>query len=156
VSTAKVSATAYVSALCQAVAPFEKDVQAKSGALNSSAAVTATKGKQELVGYLGALSSDSNRAVTRLRAAGVPTVSGGAAFAGTILTTFSKLNAALSRSEHLAAALPTANEADFQKGASTLAVAVKDSIGKLGAGLSTSSNKALDSAAAKLSVCHSL
>jgi hypothetical protein len=155
-STARVSPSAYVTALCTAVAPFEKDVASRSGALSRSTSTTASQGKTELVSYLGALSSDADAAVAKLRAAGVPQVSGGAAYAKTILTTFTRLDTAMSRARKLAATLPTASPSAFQSSATKLATAVKDSVSDLGSGLNSESNKTLDADAAKQTACHSL
>lgn len=153
---AKVSAARYVTALCQAVGPFERDVVARSAALTGAGSVTPTKGKALLVDYLRRLSSDSAAAVDKLGGAGTPTVNGGARFANTILSTFTRLKRALLRSEQVAAQLPTSSEPAFKRSAGTLATAVKDSVGQLGQGLSAKSNKALDAAAAKVGACHAL
>jgi hypothetical protein len=155
-STATVSPVRYVTALCQAVAPFEQDVAARSGALKSSASTTAAKGKTELVGYLGALSADADAAVAKLRTAGLPQVSGGTAYAHTILTTFTRLDTAMSRAKALAATLPTTSTTAFRSAATRLATAVKDSLSDLGRGLNSQSNRTLDADAAKQSACHSL
>jgi hypothetical protein len=151
-----VSPTAYVTALCRAVAPFERDVASRSSDLSNRSALTATAGKNELVSYLRALSADSAQAVAKLRSAGAPTVSDGARFARQLLATFTKLNRALTRSQKLAAQLSTTNLASYRAGAMQLTSAVKTSVGALGAGLSTQGNKALNQAAAKVSACHTL
>lgn len=155
-STNRVTPTAYVTALCEAVGPFERDVAARSGSLTSTSSLTPAAGRSELVSYLGALSRDSRQAVARLGAAGVPAVSGGNGFAATILSTFRRLELTLGRSEKLAAALPTTSQAAFRSAAVTLATAVRDSLGRLGVGLSTKGNRVLDAAAAKVPACHAL
>jgi hypothetical protein len=155
-SRTQVSPTAYVSALCEAVAPFERDVATRSGQLSATASATPSVSKTRLVAYLGALAQDSSAAVTKLDHAGIPNVSGGPAFARTIVSTFSRLQRALARSRTLATALTTTSPARFAAGATQLATAVKESVGQLGTGLSTRSNPVLDRTAAKLAVCHTL
>ena len=155
-SSAPVTATAYVTALCQAVGPFEKDVATRSGALSATKSTTLAAGKAELVSYLGALSDASASAAARLRAAGLPDVAGGPAFARAIVTTFTRVHTALSRSHGLAAKLSTTSAAAYSSGAAALSSAVKSSLGRLGSGLSTHSNKALNEAAAKVAACHTL
>jgi hypothetical protein len=156
VSTAKVSATAYVTSLCQAVAPFEKQVASGASALNSKGSSTLAADKARLAGYFAELARDSSGAVGKLDRAGVPDVSGGAAFAAAIRSTFARVNTALSRSQTLAANLSTASAAAFTSGADKLASAVKSSLGQLGSGLSTKKSQALTQAAAKVSACHTL
>ena len=153
---AKVTPTAYVSALCRAVAPFERDVAAASGQLTGATATSLAASRARLVSYLGSLAQDSATAQHRLSAAGVPDVKDGTAFATTIVSTFSRLHNAFVRSVKLASGLPTTDRTQFSAGAAQLATAVKESVGQLGAGLSTKSNKVLDQAAAKLAVCHTL
>ncbi len=155
-SSSTVSATAYVTALCQAVAPFERDVASRSSDLSNRASLTATAGKHELVSYLGALSDDSSHAAAKLKAAGAPQVTGGASFARRLLATFTRLGTALARSKQLASQLSTSDAASFQVAATRLTRAVEASVGTLGTGLSTTSNQALDRAAAKVSACHTL
>ncbi|HET9073651.1 MAG TPA: hypothetical protein VFN48_03660 [Solirubrobacteraceae bacterium] len=155
-SPAKVTPTAYVSALCRAVAPFERDVATASSHLTGAASQSLTASRDRLVSYLGALAQDSATAQHRLSAAGVPDVKDGAAFASTIVSTFSRLHNAFARSVKVASGLPTTNRAAFSVGATQLATAVKESVGQLGAGLSTRSNPVLDRTAAKLAVCHTL
>jgi hypothetical protein len=155
-STAVVTPTAYVTALCRALAPFEQDVAAHSRALKSSSSTTAGRGKTELVGYLGALSTDADAAVAKLARAGVPRVRGGGAYAHTILFTFTRLDTAMSRAKQLAATLPTTSPIAFHSAATKLATAVKDSLGDLGHGLNSESNRTLDQDAAKQPACHSL
>jgi hypothetical protein len=155
-STAKVSATAYVTALCQAVAPFEKAVATHSGALDRSSSSTPAADKAELVAYLTALAKDDDAAVDRLDAAGIPEVDGGSTFAAAILSTFTRVRTALTRSEARAAGLPTSSQALYGTSASQLTSAVKTSLGQLGSGFSKTSNRALDQAAAKVSACHTL
>ena len=153
---ATVTPTAYVSALCRAVAPFERDVATASGQLTGSTSTGLAASRARLVSYLSALAGDSATAQHRLDAAGIPAVTGGRTFASTIVSTFSRLHNAFERSVKLASGLPTTDRAQFSAGATQLATAVKESVGQLGAGLSTRSNKVLDQTAAKLAVCHTL
>jgi hypothetical protein len=151
-----VSATAYVTALCQAVAPFEKDVASRSSALSNTSALTASAGRTELVSYLDALAKDSARAVTKLKAAGTPQVTDGATFAKELLSTFTRLDTAMDRARTLAGQLSTSSPAAFKTGATQISTAVEASLGSLGSGLSTKNSKALNQAAAKVSACHTL
>jgi hypothetical protein len=156
VSSAHVSATAYVTSLCQAVAPFEKAIASGAKALDSVGSESAGADKAALATYFGTLASDSSAAASRLNGAGVPAVTGGSAFATAIRTTFTRVSAALSRSRTLAGNLPTSSAAAFETGADKLAGAVKTSLGQLGSGISTQHNQALNQAAAKVSACHTL
>jgi hypothetical protein len=156
VSTAKVSATAYATSLCEALAPFDKEVASSSQALEDVGSLSAVKGKTMLVSFLAGLAGDTSAAVNQLRAAGVPEVNGGATFSQAILKTFTNLQGALGRSEKVAQQLSTTSETAFESGAHELATAVKESVGEIGKGLSTKANPALDAAAAKAAACHGI
>ncbi len=156
VSTAKVSATAYVTTLCQSVAPFEKEIASGSSALSREGSKTLTADKARLSAYFSALARDSSGAVGKLNRAGVPDVSGGARFAATLRSTFIRVDTALNRARTLASQLSTSSPSAFTSGANKLAAAVKTSLGQLGSGLSATKNSALSQAAAKVSACHTL
>jgi hypothetical protein len=156
VSAVKVSATTYVTTLCQAVAPFEKAIAAGAKSLDSAGTESAAADKAALASYFGTLAHDSAAAVDKLKDAGVPDVNGGSAFATAIDSTFTRVSTALSHSQTLAANLPTSSSGAFEAGASQLDSAVKTSLGQLGSGISTQKNEALNQAAAKVSACHRL
>ena len=77
-SSSGVSAAAYVKSICQAVGPFEKDVQTRSQAIsNLGSGATAAQGKKALQDFLAAVVADTDAAITKLKAAGTPNVNNG-------------------------------------------------------------------------------
>src|SRR5437870_4765792 len=84
-SSGGVSASSYVKSICGAIGPFEKDVQSRSSALNVSSIKNASQGKTALVGFLNAMVTDTDKAVSQLKAAGTPSVKNGKAIAGAVV-----------------------------------------------------------------------
>src|SRR5947209_3770578 len=75
--SSSVTPSAYVKSICQAVGPFEKDVQSRSSALNLGSIKAPAQGKTALQGFLGAVASDTDAAVAKLKQAGSPDVKNG-------------------------------------------------------------------------------
>ena len=148
-----VSAAAYVKAVCGAVGPFERDIQARSSALNLSSIKSAAQGKAALIGFLNAVTGDTEKAVTELKAAGAPSVSGGSGIATAIVGAFTKLSGALTTATDHARSLPTGSPSAFRNGAVALGTEVRGSMGSIGAGLSGLRNAQLEAAAHKEPAC---
>jgi len=155
-SSSTVSASAYVKSICQSVGPFEKDVQARSNALNLSSVTSPAQGKQALQGFLGAIASDTNQAVDKLKAAGTPNVSNGKQISTAIVGAFTQLHTALSNAVTSADALPTDSAQSFRTAAVNLGTTVRNSMNGIGSSLSGLKSPALETAAKKEPACQTL
>jgi hypothetical protein len=155
-SSSKVSAASYVKSICSAIAPFEKDVQARSSALNLSSIKSASQGKTALQGFLTAVASDTDKAVTQLKAAGTPEVQNGPAISQGIVTAFTQLKSALSTAATQAGSLPTNSAQSFKTAAQSLGTNVQGSMSKIGSSLGNLKSADLEKAAASDPTCKSL
>jgi hypothetical protein len=150
------SASTYVKSICQAIGPFEKTVQSRSSALNLSTIKSPADGKKALQGFLNAVASDTDRAVTKLKAAGVPDVSHGKQVSATIVGAFTMLKAALSKAATQAGSLPTNSPTAFQSAAQRLGSTVQSSMTGIGGSLSSLQSPDLETAAKKEKACLTL
>lgn len=157
-SSSGVSAAAYVKSICSAVGPWEKDVQKRSAAIsNLGSGASAAQGKKALQDFLGAVVADTDAAITKLKAAGTPSVSNGKAIESAVVDAFTKLKGALSQAETQAGALPTASPDAFRTAAQTLGTTISSSMSGIGASLTpTLKNPDLEAAAKKEPSCTSI
>ena len=152
--SSKVSASSYVKSVCSAISPLERDVVTRSSALNSSTATNATEAKQTLQGFLNAIEQDSEHAVSQIRAAGTPDISGGKTVSGAIVRTFSELRDAMKVAVTKSQALPTNSASSFNSAAQALTTSGRGSLNSIDA--SGLSNPDLEKAASKEPACKSL
>jgi hypothetical protein len=152
--SSKVSAGTYVKSVCSAISPLERDVVTRSSALNNSSASNATEAKKTLEGFLDAIEHDSEHAVSRIRAAGTPDISGGKSVAGAIVKTFSELRDAMKVAVSKSQSLPTSSASSFNTAAQALTTSVRGSLNSIDA--SGLSNRDLEKAASKEPACKSL
>jgi hypothetical protein len=151
-----VSATAYATAICKAVVPFEKDVATRSSALDLTTIKSASDGKTALQGFLAAIAADTTTAVGQLKAAGTPNVTNGDKIAAAIVSAFSQLGTALTSAAKQAQTLPTNSPAAFRTAASSLGANVRNSMGSIGKSLGGLRSPALEAAAKKVAACQTL
>ncbi len=123
-SSSKVSASTYVSALCSAISPLEKDVRSRSAALKKTTATSAVQAKKNLRGFLAVVEQDSDHTLARIQSAGTPDISGGDAVAGKIVGTFTQLRNAMRSAVAKSASLPTDSASSFQTAAQSLLASV--------------------------------
>jgi Flp pilus assembly pilin Flp len=155
-SSDKVSAGTYVKSVCQAVGPFEKDVQSRSSALNLQTIKSPQDGKKALQGFLSAVSADTDKAVSQLKAAKAPDVKNGQKISTAIVGAFTQLRSALGTADTSAQNLPTNSAAAFKTAAESLGNTVKNSMNNIGSGLNGLTSPDLESAAKKEPACTSL
>lgn len=155
-SSSGVSAGTYVKKVCQAVGPFEKDVQARSSSLNLETIKSAAQGKTALQGFLSAVSSDTDKAVSELKSAGTPNVKNGKKVSAAIVSAFTQLRTALGSAVTSANNLPTTSATAFKTAATSLGNTVRTSMSNIGSGLNGLSSPDLESAAKKEPACTSL
>jgi hypothetical protein len=153
-SSSKVSPDKYVSAVCSAISPLERDVVTRSSALNNTTATNAAQAKKTLQGFLTAVQQDSEHALTQIKAAGTPDISNGKTVSGTIVAAFTQLRDAMKVASGKATSLPTDSAAKFKTAAEALGTSVKGSLNNIDA--SGLSNPELEKAAAKQAACKSL
>jgi hypothetical protein len=154
--SSKVAPAAYVKSVCSAIGPFEKQVQNRSSALNLSTIKNATEGKKALHDFLAAVASDTDHAVSQLKAAGTPDVSNGQAIATGIVAAFTQVKGALSDAAGRASTLPTTTPQAFKTAASALGQNVQASMTKIGTSLGSLKSPTLQAAAAKEPACKSV
>jgi hypothetical protein len=149
-----------VSAVCSAVGPFAKDVTSRAGSLTSALSGSVSKspaqGKALLKGFLGAISADSSRALSQIKAAGTPNVPNGKAIADRLVSVFSRLDRAIKTADRQAAALPTSSASAFRTAAASLGSTIQSSVSGIGSGLSNLRSPQLEKAAAKSAACRSI
>jgi Flp pilus assembly pilin Flp len=150
------SPATYVKSICQAVGPFEKDVQARSSALNLSTAKSAAEGKQALQGFLTAVAADTDQAVSKLKSAGSPNVNNGKAISAAIVAAFTQLKTALTQAATQAGSLPTTSPAAFRTAAQALGTSVQSSMTSIGSSLNGLKSTELEKAAKKEAACQNL
>ncbi len=153
-----VSAKTYVTAICNAVAPFEKDVVARSSALDLTTVKGPAQGKVALQSFLTAISADTDTAVTKLKGAGTPNVKNGKQIATAIVGAFTQLSTAMHTAVRESKSLSTTNATAFRSGATKLGNDVRSSMSNIGSSLQSNTLKSSDlqKAAASASACKSL
>jgi hypothetical protein len=151
-----VTPAAYVKSICSAIAPFEKDVQTRSSALNLSSIKSAGQGKTALQGFLSAVAADTDHAVSQLKAAGTPSVNNGKAISAGIVKAFTQLKGALTQAAAQAGSLPITSAQGFKAAADTLGSNVRSSMSSIGSSLGTLKSPELEKAAASDPTCKSL
>jgi hypothetical protein len=151
-----VSPDAYVRSVCNAVGPFESSVASRSNALNPSTIKTPAEGKVKLQNFLAAVASDTGTALSKLRAAGTPNVSGGARIESAIVGAFEQLDSAMKAAAEHADSLPTNSPSAFQAAATSLGTTVRNSMNGIGSSLSGLKSAALQKAAASEPACKRL
>lgn len=153
-SSSKVSAGTYVSQLCSAISPLEQDVATRRNALNNTTAPNAAQAKKTLRGFLTAVEQDADHALSKIKSAGTPDISGGKAVRGTIVKAFTELRDAMRVALTKSGSLPTDSPASFKSAAQALGASVKGSLSNIDS--SGLSNPDLEKAAAGQAACKSL
>ena len=151
-----ISPAAYAKALCDAVAPFERDIAQRQSALDPTKIKSAGQGKTALQGFLSAIASDTSTAASKLKSAGAPNVTHGSQIAGAFAALFDRLQSTLNKAAQQAQSLPTSSPAAFKTAATALGESVRSSMSDLGSGLSGMKSPALEAAARKVSDCQTL
>ncbi len=157
-SGSAVSAKTYVNAICNAVAPFEKDVVARSSALDLTTVKGPAQGKVALQGFLTAIAGDTDAAVTKLKSAGTPNVKDGKQIATAIVGAFTQLSTAMHGAVTESKSLSTTDANAFRTGATKLGNDVRGSMSNIGTNLQSNTLKSseLQKAAASAPACKSL
>jgi hypothetical protein len=156
-SSSGVSAADYVKSICQAVGPFEKDVQARSQAIsNLGSGASAAQGKKALQDFLSAVVADTDQALNKLKAAGNPNVNNGKQIETAIVQAFTTLKTALQTANKSASALPTSSPEAFKTAAQQLGSTITSSMSSIGSSLNNLKSADLEAAAKKEPACQSI
>ncbi len=155
-SSSGITAGNYVKAICSAVGPFEKDVAARSNALNSAKLTSPQQGKKAVQGFLHSVSSDTDQALTKLQAAGTPNVDNGEQISTTIVSAFKDLKQAIGSASAQAKSLSTTSPQSFKNGANKLGDTVRSSLSGISNSLGKLQSADLAKAAAKEPACTAL
>jgi hypothetical protein len=145
-----------VRSICTAVGPFEKDVAARSNALNAATLTSAAEGKKAVKDFLTAVSADTDKALSGLQSAGTPSVEQGKAISTEIVGAFKQLRQAIGSALTQAKSLPTTSSQAFTNGANQLGGTVRSSLGGITASLGKLRSAELEKAAAKEPACTAL
>lgn len=154
--SSKVTPASYVKSVCSAVAPFEKDVQSRSSALNLTTVNSPAQGKRALQGFLTAVASDTDQTVSKIKSAGTPDVSNGKAIQSAMVSAFTQLQSAMHHAATQANNLSTSSPAAFKAGADSLGGTVRSSITGIGSTLNGLKNADLEKAASSEPACKAL
>ncbi len=155
--SSSISPATYVKAVCSALGPFEKDVQARSAALqNLPQSKTAAERKSILQGFFVAVVGDSNKAVSQLKAAGTPNVKNGGKIESAIVLVFTRFGTAAKAASTKADALPTTSLPAFQTAANALNSSFTTSMSGIGSGVSGLKSPELDAAEKKEPTCKAI
>ena len=130
------------------------DMNSRASALNDTTASNASDAKRTLQSFLNAIEQDSENAVSRIRAAGTPDISGGKTVAGAIVRTFGELRDAMKVAVTKSQTLPTGSASSFNSAAQALTTSVRGSLNGIDA--SGLSHPELEKAASKEPACKSL
>lgn len=155
-SSSGVSVGEYVKSICSAVGPFEKDVGARANALNSAKLTSPQQGKKAVQGFLNSVSTDTDKALSKLQSAGTPNVSNGQQISTTIVAAFKDLRAAIGSASDQAKSLSTSSPKSFKQGATRLGDTVRSSLNGISNGLGKLQSADLAKAAQKEPACNSL
>ena len=155
-SSSGISAGNYVKSICTAVGPFEKDVAARSNALNSAKLTSPQQGKHAVQGFLHSVASDTDMALTKLQSAGTPDVDNGQKISTTIVTAFKDLQQAIGSASDQAKSLSTSSPQSFKNGANKLGDTVRSSLSGISNSLGKLQSADLAKAAGKEPACKAL
>ena len=155
-SSSGVSPASYVKSVCTAVGTFRKDIQAKSSALSATTLTSPAQGKKALQGFLTAAATGADDAVSKLKAAGSPSVTNGKPISNSIVSAFNQLGASFTQAESTANALPTSSTTAFKAGALSVYGSIRSSLTGFLKGLSGLNSPALQQAAKKEPACQTL
>lgn len=150
------SAADYVKSVCSVIGPFERSVQARSNQLNLASIKSAAQGKTALQNFLNEVASDTSKAVTQLKAAGVPDVNNGQQISTGIVNAFTQVKGSLTSAASRAGSLPTASPQAFKTAAAALGSGVQTSMNNIGTSLGGLKSPTLEAAAAKEQACKAL
>jgi hypothetical protein len=151
-----VSAGTYMKSICSALGPWETGLKARSGALKPPPTATAAQRKKAVQEFLRAVIDDTGSALTRLRAAGSPDVSGGKKLAADLVGAFAQLQATYARAAQQADKLPTRSVLALQDAVFNIASTVDSSLTNIGTRLGALETPELKRAAAKQPACQKL
>ena len=151
-----VSARVYVTSVCRAVGPFEREIATGAAVLDPSATSTPAQRKRMLEGYLRSVSVDAQLAVGELEAAKHPNVKRGRAIATAFLALFKRIDSGMRVAARRAARLPTGSVEAFRAADAALGRGVEGSMSDLGSSLSGLETTQLERAASRTPACQSL
>lgn len=148
---------AYVKSVCLALGNWRNTIQSAGVALQSSGASTATRpvAKLDYQRFVGSLVTATRRATTALRAAGIPSVSGGQRIARDLTGGFDRATRGLERASAQAQAIRTNTATAFQITTTAVNTQIRSALEQI-ATVSPGQNRELRSAAAKQPACQLL
>ncbi len=142
--------------VCTAVRGWAQDIQTKSGALDLATISNTKQGKTAIEGFFDSAVTDTGTVVSKLQAAGTPDVTNGKKISTALVSSFSRIQTALSQGKTAATSLPTNSPTEFRNAGQKLANNVRQSLSGIGAGLSGLTSSQLESAAKSEPACKPL
>ncbi len=151
-----VTPTAYVTTLCKAIGPFEKNFASRERTLDPTAKNTPAERRTALISFLNGVSGDMQRTVSTLKSAGNPDVADGKKIQSAIVAAFARLESVMKSGARQAQSLPTDSATAFETAATKLGRAVQTSLAGIGTSLASLRSPKLEKAAAKVPACKTI
>ena len=152
-SSSGTSAGSYVRAVCAAVRDWTREIEARTSALHLASITNTKQGKAAIQQFLRGAVADTGAAVAAMRSAGTPAVANGNQISATVVSSFAEIDAALTRGQKQAAALPTDDPSAFRDRGRALAGSVQRALTSISSGLSGLGSPEVAKAAQKEPAC---
>jgi hypothetical protein len=152
-SSSGVSADSYVKAVCTAMRNWAQEIEAGSGTLNLATITNAKQGKTAIQRFFAGAVADTRTATSKLKSAGTPAVTGGFEISSALASSFAQIEAALTRGQRQANALPADDPAAFPTAGRALGGEVQRALTNIGSGLSGLRSPELEKAAQNEPAC---
>jgi hypothetical protein len=117
-----VSVQSYAKSICNAIGPWHTDAVKRAGALNPTGVSNPAAGKRAIEGMLSVIATDTDTALTQLKAAGTPNVANGSKISSALVGAFQTMKSAAVSAQSQAASLPTSSVTAFRTGALSIGI----------------------------------
>jgi len=155
--SSKVSANSYVKGVCTAITGYLTSIRNRENTVKSGATPSSpTQGRQILQSFTNGMLSDTDHAISQLKAAGVPNIGNGDKISSAIVTVFTKVRTALAQAQTQANQLPITTPTAFKSAVTQYVSTFQSSLANVASGLSGLRSPDLVKAAGQTSACQSL
>jgi hypothetical protein len=143
--------------VCTAISGYLGNIKSRENQIQASSPPSApAQGKQLLQGFTSGMLSDTDRALSQLKSAGVPNVSNGSQISSAIVRVFTQVRTALVQAQSQANQLPISNATAFKSAVSQYVSTFQQSLSNLASGLSGLRSPDLIKAAGQTQACQAL
>jgi hypothetical protein len=156
-SPSGVTPTAYIKSVCTSLGSWSSGIRTAGNQLQAAATGTRSlaAGKQQYQTFIVALVTDTGRAVSDLKTAGVPAVKNGKQISDALVGAFTQARSGLSQAATQAGAIPTTSAAAYQAAATGVTASIRQTLGQI-ATVRPERDPRLRAAAAKEPACQAL